>query len=79
MYSFSTDGAYVLQPEDDKENALPIQRPPRRPRDEPAAPVRSFHSYKLPLMSKAPYALAPPLLPTVVTLPVWPFQTAAEL
>jgi hypothetical protein len=28
-------------------------------------------------MSNAPYALAPPFVPTVVTLPVvWPFQTA---
>ena len=52
MLSFSLDGALEYLKEDDKLNALKIQEPPRSPRDEPAAPVRSFHSYKLPLMSK---------------------------
>ena len=54
MLLFSFDGSFELLLEDDKLNGLLLfQLPPRSPRDEPAAPVRSFHSYKLPLMSKA--------------------------
>ena len=30
-------------------------------------------------MSNAPYALGPPLVPTVVTLPSWLFQSAPAL
>ena len=53
MFSFD-GGSLTTLLEDDKSNAPLSQLPPRRPRDEPAAPVRSFHSYKFPLMSKAP-------------------------
>ena len=45
----------LLKEEAKKGNAfVESQSPPRSPRDELAAPVRSFHSYALPLMSKAP-------------------------
>ena len=72
----SLDGSIELLPEADTLRALPFQPPPRRPRDEPAAPVRSFHSETFPLMSNVSYGLGPPLVPTVVRLPVRLFQTA---
>ena len=50
----SPDGTSVNLKEDDKLNAALTQLPPRRPRDEPAAPVRSFHSHTLPLWSNVP-------------------------
>lgn len=44
-----------LRLEDDILSVVPValKLPPRRPRVEPAAPVRSFHSLMFPLMSKA--------------------------
>ena len=51
--------------------------PPRKLRDEKLSTTASFHSHTLPPWSNVPYALGPPLVPTVVTLPSWPFQSAA--
>ena len=54
MLTFSFDGSNVYLLEDDKLNAMSNQEPPRRPRDEPAAPVRSFHSTTFPHWSNVP-------------------------
>ena len=68
----SADAAPVDQLEDDNKVPSSAQSPPRQP-----GVTASSHSPTFPLMSNAPYALALPLVPTVVTLPSWPFQSAA--